>query len=589
MTDFAAEFAALRDGLHGKTAPQPAKVRQRAYKARRASARKDDIAILDMETDPFDNVSQELICPFLAVLYSEQFETIVIWENDNAVFVVKLIAAIEALPRSFTIYAHNGGKFDYMFLIHRLRGEVSFKGRGIMCATIGAHKLRDSFHILPEKLASMKKSTFDYSTLTKSKRDHYKSEVIKYCISDCVNLLYYVKRFNQNFGFKISIGAAAIAKLRESYTTETLTNHTDMALRPYFHGGRVECISGAGYYSGNLKLYDVNSMYPHVMASCRHPVGAEYVYRPGPPNAFTSFVKLECSNNGALLSKNESNELVSDVRHGVFYTSIYEYKMALELDLISDVRIIESVDNFNQTNFARFVEPLYARRAIEKERLQTLAKSSDEYEECKSEVLFLKLIMNNAYGKFAQNPRRFREHYLTDPTLRPPALSGEAEYDLVPDHMGSDYWIWSRAPDILRFNNVGTSASITGAARAMLMRAIANAKNPIYCDTDSLICEELRGETLDALKLGAWDLEKTITELIVCGKKLYAYKTDLGETIIRSKGASGLDWTAMLALLGGERRVVTNRGPTLTRSGRQYYIARTIRATAKRPIERQAQ
>src|SRR6185312_8763742 len=49
--------------------------------------------------------------------------------------------------------------------------------------------------------------------------------------------------------------------------------HTDEQLRPWFFGGRVECLAGAGHFvagNGGYKLYDVNSMYPSAMANGLH-------------------------------------------------------------------------------------------------------------------------------------------------------------------------------------------------------------------------------------------------------------------------------------------------------------------------------
>jgi len=557
--------------------PQSGAERQRSYKRRQRAKKKRNIAILDMETDPFDNVARTEILPFCACLYSREFETIVIWEEDYEIFVNRLMAAILGLPDAFTIYAHNGGKFDFMFLIHKLRGEVAFKGRGIMRASIGPHELRDSYHIIPERLANLKKEKFDYEAMKKKNRAKLKAEIIAYLISDCENLLYFVEKFIDKFGFKISVGAAAMAKLNESYKVEKVTPFTDERLRKFFYGGRVQCIQGAGYFVGPLKLYDVNSMYPFVMATKRHPIGSEYFHRSGKPNAQTFFLKLHCENNGAFVARDEEGNLTTDIRQGEFFTTIYEYEMALELDLISNVEVLECVDCFSSTTFEKFVTPLYELRAAEKDHLNSLSVGSAEWETCNSEMLFLKLLLNNAYGKFAQNPRRYKEHYLSDPGVRPE--DEQNPYEL--EFQGENYWIWSRPAPEMRFNNVGTAASITGAARSVLMRAIHSAKNPIYCDTDSLICEELRDHELHKSKLGAWDLEKEISELIICGKKLYAYKDLSGkETKIKSKGTGDLSWDDMLAMLGGEITLKYNKAPTLTRTRQQRYIQRRIGRTA---------
>ena len=549
---------------------------------RKQRAKRQQIAILDFESDPFDNKTQTVIFPFLAVLYAPEFEPVIIWEEDYELFVDKVIATIEALPGKYTIYAHNGGKFDFMFLISRLRGKVSFKGRGIMLANIGNHQLRDSFHIIPEKLAALQKQKFDYETnLTKANRGKFRKEIIAYCLSDCENLYFYVARFLERYGFKISIGAASLSILRQHYEIERITETTDDYLRRYFFGGRVECLTGLGHYDHGQKLYDINSAYPDAMATIKHPVGAEYIIRPGEPNAMTCFLTIECRNRGALMSRGEDGSVGTRQPYGVFHTTIHEYDAALELGLISDVKVIECVDNFFRTDFREFITPIYAHRTENKHRLSEFRRGSIEWNECNTEVVFDKLIMNNAYGKTAQDPRRFKEHYLTDPGQIPDARDYKPGDAWELEFQSETYWIWVRPSADWRFLNVGTGASITGAVRAKLMRAIANAVNPVYCDTDSLICDALPNTRLDDYELGAWKLEHEISELIVCGKKLYAYRQTDGEIVVRSKGAVGLTWEEMQAIYAGGKVVSVNFGPTLTRRGEQHYIAREISATVK--------
>jgi hypothetical protein len=553
-----------------------ARQRDQDYRSRKQAQRIQDIAILDMETDPFDKVKQDEVLPFLAVLHSDQFDDIVIWDETKQGFIDKVIASILALPRQFTIYAHNGGKFDFMFLISALKGRVTFKGRGIMSAKLGDHELRDSFHIIPEKLAKYKKDTFDYKKLYRAVRNKWREEIIAYCKNDCRFLLDLVKKFLAENGFKISIGAAAIAKVKEDYKLETLSNYQDAAVREFYYGGFVSCISGVGLYSEPFALYDVNSMYPAVMAHVSHPVGSEYIDRPGEPGGATCFVELECLSLGAF---------AGIWGRGRFKTSIHEFQMAMKLRLIEDIKIIRCLDNINQTNFAKFVLPLYEKRQKLKEQMDVFERVGDtespEYYKIKADALIIKLLLNNAYGKFASNPRKYKDHYLTEPGLRP----GEDKetWGFAPTYEGGDYWVWSRPIQQQRFLNVGTAASITGAARAKLMEAIHYAKNPIYCDTDSLICEELRNVEIHPAKLGTWKMEAKLTDVIICGKKLYCYRSDKGKETFRSKGTEGLVWKDYEAMLTGSIIPQTAFGPTLTRRGDQHYMMRRIRATGLTP------
>lgn len=599
---------------------------KRKYRTAKRAEKLKHLAVLDMETDPFENDRQE-IHPFCAELYSDQFGSIVIWEENYDLLVEKLLAEIEALPDAFTIYAHNGGKFDYMFFVHKLRGTIRFKGRAIMSAKIGNHELRDSLHILPEKLAAWKKDKFDYSKMRKANRGRFKTEILEYLHSDCVYLFDFIKRFTKEFGLKISIGQAAFSELRKHYKIAPIKETMDAAIRPYFLGGRVECIAGKGLFQSAkqrnpYKLYDVNSMYPHVMASCQHPTTGNYVWHRGQPNANTYFIDLTCKSYGAFFQRMENGDLSTDDCEGRFQTTIWEYNMALKYDLIENVNINWCIDNADCTNFQDFVVPMYLRRQETKSEMEKMRKAGAEaapaYEELKKENIFLKYLLNNAYGKCAQNPRKYREYHYTDHGKKPDGdwfefLIG-ADPDIVheysmPIERCDLFDVWARPAPGHRYNNVGTAASITGAARAILLEAKQNAIDPIYCDTDSLICRELKAPISETL-LGSWKIEETFDDIIITGKKTYccavAGKPDCaeGRLKVRSKGvdlrvrpqrdgfeaaeptdaewriANEQTWKRYLKILDDEIVSVVNRAPTFNKLGQQDYLTRRIRATA---------
>jgi hypothetical protein len=197
------------------------------YREQRKQRRLKHIAVLDFETDPFRDESDAPIHPFCCELYSDQFSPIVLWDEDYDSLIEKLLVQLEMLDEPFIIYAHNGGKFDFMFFIHKLRGVVKFKGRAIMSAKIGKHEIRDSLHILPERLAAWKKDHFDYSKMAKQHRNRFRDEILAYQHTDCVYLFDFVKRFAKEFGLKISIGAAAFTALKAHYKIEPLTQERD--------------------------------------------------------------------------------------------------------------------------------------------------------------------------------------------------------------------------------------------------------------------------------------------------------------------------------------------------------------------------
>lgn len=574
-------------------------------RAGKMDARIRRIAVLDFETDPFDKDKKAEILPFVCELYSDQFGSVVIWDEDFQRFIKKVVTAIEALPDAYTIYAHNGGKFDYLFLVRWLRGAVKFKGRAIMSCKIGNHELRDSLHILPEKLAAWKKDHFDYSKLKKGNRHKFRTDILEYLHSDCVYLFDIVKSFVGEFGLKISIGQAAFSELKKSYTVQNVSEPQDEFLRRYFFGGRVECIAGAGLFDnregrGNFKLFDVNSMYPFTMANFQHPTGNDYEWRRGEISADTVFIDVECENVGAFVQRAADGlDAMPFYGQGRYYVTKWEYDVALKYGLIKNVKIVGVVDNRQRHDFSKCILPLYDRRRAVKRALEELRASGEEnsiaYEELHKQDLFLKYLLNNIFGKFAQNPRNFKEYFYTDAGARPPDdwmkfLKG-ADADTVhkfsmPVERSDDFEIWAKPSPGRRYNNVGTAASITGAARAVLLEARQLAVDPIYCDTDSLIARDLPGLEINVAKLGAWKHEATFDRVIIAGRKLYAcevqgYPDGHDKRIkIRSKGASGLVWNDFEKMLANEIIETVNPAPTISKTGHQQYMKRRIRATA---------
>lgn len=578
----------------GKTIRELTDDERRAWEtARRAERRKSKrprIAVFDTETDPFDHVSE--ILPFVGELWDGETSH-VIWEETYEKFVEKCLEKFEALDPSqkWIVYAHNGGKFDWMYFVQKLRGRVSFKGRSLMSAELFPHvELRDSYHIIPDKLASYKKQEFDYKKLMRKHRKDHRAAILDYLHSDCVYLLEIIRHFIEKNGVKMSIGQAAWSSIKKIYPIESMGEASDAYIRQWFFGGRVECLQGPGIFEGDYVLEDVNAMYPDRMAHCEHPIGSEYSVRSAGrprPNSRTVFLEVECDNFGALVGRGESGALTANIKRGTFQTTIWEFETALELDLIRNVRVKSCVDFFKRANLRDWVYPRYEGRQ-ELKRLIDLGGNTDEYEK---DSLIIKLEMNNGYGKGAQNPRKFREYLYTDLCTPPPGEKiGTLQYR---DSDGGvweleletqDFLVWKKPlpQERLRFNNVAFSASITGAARAKLLRKIHSVEDAIYCDTDSVICR--RSPAMgNSNKLGEWKSEKLIDTAIILGKKLYGYRGPFkGKEVIRSKGGAGLSWHDMERMLRGDEVKRGNLAPTFDKGGFQYYNDRTFQLTCPR-------
>jgi hypothetical protein len=209
------------------------------------------------------------------------------------------------------------------------------------------------------------------------------------------------------------------------------------------------------------------------------------------------------------------------------------------------------------------------------------------------------LLLNSAYGRFAINPFEFYDYWIVKPNGdRPPSGQGYKPYEMSDQ---TDYEIWRKrlneplesnrelkdgVPVPVRgFEDVAIAASITSAARTILMIAIAGAKRPIYCDTDSLICEGLNNVTIDQIELGAWKDEGDCDTVAIAGKKLYAAFLN-GECIkLASKGVR-LTPDEIVRVALGETVEYAKPSPAFDLMGGQAFVKRRVRSESTRQLEK---
>lgn len=475
---------------------------------RKRGSKAINYAVFDFETDPFKE--NRIPKPFAVGVY-DGADLWTYWGDDC---VDKFIEYIDGFPSGTIFYAHNGGKFDFHFIIKFFRGKIRIVNRRILQATIitpsgNEFEFRDSFAILPVPLAKFNKDEIDYKKFERNVRNRHRHEIVKYMGNDCVYLWDAVKVFIDEFdtgrGIKLTMASAAMSALKRFHTFECLNQGDDELIRPYYFGGRNQCFK-TGIIKGNFTLFDVNSMYPFAMKSFLHPIGAPSDYGGSKINRHTYFAKVIGKNYGALPVRMPDGSLSFTADVGTFFASIHELNAAEETGTFKIIKVLETIDFRSVGNFAEFVDHFYAQRmkAVEME-----GKDG-------AHVTLYKLISNGAYGKFAQNPNNFFDYIITDNEI-------PAGDDWLPADEIYNYIIWEKPTEEMYgnpFYNVATGASITGASRGLLLRGISRAVSPLYCDTDSIICERL--DLPQGNKLGEWKIEATGNLLAVAGKKTYA-------------------------------------------------------------------
>jgi hypothetical protein len=470
------------------------------------------IAVIDLETDPFEY--GEMVNPFVAGFYDGS-RIITYWGTDC---IDRMVRFLENEETEYTIYAHNGGRFDYFYFLQHIRHALRIINGRIVQAKIGKHELRDSFSILPFPLADFDKDSIDYQKMSADVRDNHKEEILKYLGKDLTSLYELVTEFYKEFGDKLTIGSASMKQIKARHKFKSGNEEYDAKWRNRFYFGGRNQVFRSGITKGDIRVYDVNSMYPNAMRSFLHPIGtAGHVSKDIESNTF--FIVVEGKNYGAFPVREKDGSLNFTKEYGVFNTTIHEWEAAIDTGAFKPHKIHKTYGWFDRGTFEEFVNHFYNERAAAK-------KAKD-----KIRTLFYKYVLNSGYGKFAQNPKNYCDYYITEMGELPAdwhQCTKSCEEDCQKkwniDYRHEQYLIWSRPLQEMRSSwyNIATGASITGAARSILLRGLRATDYPIYCDTDSIICRGNCSVKIHPTNLGEWDLEATGTMAAIGGKKLYA-------------------------------------------------------------------
>ena len=561
------------------------------------------IVIFDSETDPFDK--QRVVKPFTCGLWFPDIEFYIDFWGDDCMAQMIEYLEIHHSEEELLILAHNGGNFDFYFLVDYFDpGHKPFIINGRMVRVmIRGQEYRDSYAMMPVALGSYDKIKFDYSLMERWEvsciktravmmvRELFKTEILHYQKRDCTSLGELVLRWYARYGDRLTMASASLAMLRSYHGFETVSEHIDKELRPFYFGGRNQCFA-TGLIKGRFKVFDINSSYPDVMAHVNHPISDTPKYEPKITKR-THFAKIRAWSLGALPVRKPDGGLDFPIGVHDFFAYIHEIKAGLETKTLEIRHVYYTIYFEAEANFKEFVYDGFAKRA---EFKAVFDKAGD---------LLEKLNLNSPYGKLAQDPRKY-ENWLFNPEEVPqPQLceaghkaisKGEAHvncalcdgdkfspYGWYMHTQRGDQLIFAQ-PQKTRsssFFNVATAASITSAARANLLRGIQSAVRPIYCDTDSVICEDLQpanGIMIDPKKLGAWDIEAEGDTVCIAGKKLYAIFDGDKEVKKASKGVK-LTADEIRRVCLGEVVEYESPVPKFNLNGDVNFITRRIKQT----------
>ena len=479
--------------------------------------------VIDSETDPFKR--GRIPEPFVWGVFDGK-----VFRHYTHETVSSLIEWISA--QKVIVYAHNGGKFDYHFLLSYMEPYDHIKiinGR-VAQFTIGKAEFRDSFNILPVALGKMeildesgdvvKKQEFDYSLMEKNLRYGPENweKIIDYLKDDCITLYRMIEAFQSRYGRHLTQAGAAMAQWKKIGNVEIPKSNAEYfdTFKEYYYGGRVQCFKH-GVINDDFSVYDINSAYPYAMLS-NHAYGLDFIrsekelddYPRGP-----AFFRIRAKSQGAYPFREKTGlSFPEDNQTREFRITGWELQAAIDTGTAGDPEILGVIYHLRTHNFAEYIEHFYTQRLEAKARKD---KAGD---------LFAKLLMNSLYGKFGANPENYGEFCILPIEEMDELLSDENEYSLSGE-LGP--WLLAERElddDEMRYFNVATAASITGYVRAYLWRAICatGRDNALYCDTDSIATKSNGHELETGKELGKWKHEGEFDKAGIAGKKMYIFR-----------------------------------------------------------------
>lgn len=480
-------------------------------------------AVVDCETDPFQYGRTPR--PFAWGFFDGE-TYIYFWGDDCTEQLLDYLKD----EKDLILYAHNGGKFDYFFLLKYLDEDVSMINGRISKATInnGAIELRDSYLILPLPLSAHGKDEIDYAKMERDVREIHKPEILRYLQKDCTSLFDWVKNFRDKFGGGLTLAGSAFKQLKKTEYPYAPTNMAfDDQFRPFYSGGRVQCFE-VGAFKEDLIYVDIHSAYPFAMLS-EHWCGGQFretLRLPDRENG-SYFVKVDAISYGALPYRiGKTTYYPDDEVVRTYLTTGWEIIAGLKTGTIKIKKIHRVYLSTFTANFSEYVNKFFTMKDDAERERDKCVIGSTEYAHWNSIREFAKLMLNSCYGKFGQDGREFEAYCIKeygdvpDPYIMKGVLNRWKCHSEAEGFMS----IFVRPDPVERFYNVATAASVTGFVRAYWWENKCKSEGVLYGDTDSMICRKFGG--IISPKLGDWGIEANLKEAYIAQKKMYACLTD---------------------------------------------------------------
>ena len=452
-------------------------------------------------------------------------------------------------------WAHNGGKFDALFLLEaaldmgwQVTGHVAggrlinsqFSPPGSDRATI----VHDSYAVVQ---SSLKRAAKDFNLKNEKvfTEDDYSIDTRRWdpirlregCLADCeatLELLDTVEKLLQEWGgsLKITFSSSALSCVKSKLDGK-IPSHKgkeelqDVARKGYY-GARVEILHHMP--SKNLTEFDICSSYPWAMHQ-RLP----WVPNQGCQHKPSALLEVPSHEEGVVYAKVKVPETYLPAlpwrdpqTNGIYFpTGTWEaWFPACELRYAKSLGVgvwaKDCICYSGAEPFGRFVDEVYRLKSEATGALRSFAK----------------LVLNGCYGKFGQAPEREELRVFADDAAAIAFIN-----DQPSGTVGQPY-ANRRVLTVSKFKwpphtHYALAGYVTAYARMRLHQALLLADIPVYCDSDSVHCVEsgrLAQSGMLGEKLGQFKVEFTNYKGTFYAPKIYRLKGMDGKVHLAAKG-----------------------------------------------------
>jgi hypothetical protein len=468
-----------------------------------------------------------------------------------------------------TIYAHNGGAFDFSFVLQEVicgscKDDFEIEGvlpRGSAFLSIEVRRIykhkdgtvergclitfRDSLALLPFSLKSLTenfktmcaKGEWDHKNRVKHRDD---PDLLAYLKADCIRLYQVLEKFFQwplirETGVSFTIASQALKVFRSTLndrilgcpvTSRNPEFNVDKFVRQSYFGGRTEVFRPYFKQPGRkLSCWDVNSLYPSVMRDFEYPTTFKcwsWKYDPKEMGFWEATVEVPKDMYvpplGTLLKIDKETkkvERVADSSLGKFifpsgtFSGVWT-TIELEYAKSVGVKVLEvgrgAIFENGGYIFREFIDMLYDMR------MKAEKDSVDSF--------ICKLLLNSCYGRFGLNLER--EQLVVDEGQLGVDLSAY-EFKTGRTIEGHDeiFRFVREVQTISSFTNVAIASWVTANARIRMHKNYMKVQDKLYyTDTDSeFILDD--GSMESSSKLGEFKYEYSAGEACFILPKAY--------------------------------------------------------------------